>query len=304
MLPRLVPLLESDALRAPVAEALGRLGDANVVAALVDALNQSPRAVASIALALAAIHERMAREFDAGQLIADAVRTRASASAHEALIRVIPAANREERRALVRVLGWLDGDQVQHALTRLLGDATVRADVIEALVRHGDRVVERLIEQLQADDRDIRHAAIVALGRVGSPRATPALLAMLEPDNELLVAIAGALARIGDKAAFEPLLGLLGHADGGVRQSAIGALNSIGHPELPGRIRGRLNDPDPLVRESAVRIAGYFGYPETVADLLACARDQDEAVRRAALEHLPFVDDARVLPALLQRADR
>ena len=213
VLPRLVPLLESDALHAPVAEALGRLGDANVVAALVDALNQSPRGVASIALALATIHERLAREFDDGQLIADAVRTRASASAHEALIRVIPAANREELRALVRVLGWLDGDPVQHALTRLLGDATVRNDVIEALVRHGDRVVDRLIEQLQDDDRDIRHAAIVAIGRVGSPGATPALLAMLEPDNELLVAIAGALARIGDKAAFEPLLGLLGHPD-------------------------------------------------------------------------------------------
>ena len=82
----------------------------------------------------------------------------------------------------------------------------VRADVIEALVRHGDRVVDRLIEQLRADDRDIRHAAIVALGRVGSPRATPALVAMLERDDELLVAIAGALARIGDNAAFEPLL--------------------------------------------------------------------------------------------------
>ena len=61
---------------------------------------------------------------------------------------------------------------------------------------------------------------------------------------------------------------MLGHQDGGVRQSAIGALNSIGHPDLPARIRERLTDPDPLVRESAVRIAGYFGYAETVDGLL------------------------------------
>ena len=63
VLPRLVPLLESDALRAPVAEALGRLGDASVVPALVDALNASSRGVVSIALALATIYERLAREF-------------------------------------------------------------------------------------------------------------------------------------------------------------------------------------------------------------------------------------------------
>ena len=53
------------------------------------------------------------------------------------------------------------------------------------------------------------------------------------------------------------------------------------------------------MRESAVRIAGYFGYSETVHGLLACARDPEEAVRRAALEHLPFTDDARALPTLL-----
>jgi HEAT repeat protein len=302
--PRLVPLLESDALRVPVAEALAYIGDEHAVPALVGALNQSSRGVRSIATALATIQARFERDYHDGARIAEAVRANVKRSAHEALIEAIATSSRDELPALVRVLGWLDGDDVQSALTRLLADSLVRAEVVEALVRYGDRVVEGLIQQLAADDPDVRHAAVVALGRVGSPRATGALVSMLEDSGDLLVAVTGALARIGDKAAFEPLLGLLGHPDASVRQSAIGALNSMGHPQLPSRVAALLCDSDPRMRESAVRIAGYFGYPETVDALFQCAADDDEIVRRAALEHLPFLEDARVLPALVSALER
>jgi len=301
---RLVPLLESETLRVPVAETLGTLGDERAVSPLVRALDGAAAGAASIAAALIRIHDRFEREFQDGARIVDRVREHATVASQRSLVQAVSVAGRNELGPLVRVLGWLDGDDVVSALTRLLGDAGVRDDVIEALVRHGDRVVERLIEQLRSPDRDIRHAAIVALGRVGSRRATPALVSALNAEDDLLIAVAGALARIGDQAAFEPLLALLGHADSAVRQSAVGALNSIGHPDLPSRIGRLLADPNPLVRESAVKIAGYFGYAETVEALFARASDSDEAVRRAALEHLPFVDDVRVLPTLVAALER
>jgi HEAT repeat protein len=59
-----------------------------------------------------------------------------------------------------------------------------------------------------------------------------------------------------------------------------------------------LSDPNPLVRESAVRIAGYFGYPECVEKFFQCASDADENVRKAAVEHLPYIEDRRVLTIL------
>ncbi len=59
-----------------------------------------------------------------------------------------------------------------------------------------------------------------------------------------------------------------------------------------------LDDPSPFVRESAVRVAGYFGYAACVDKVLACCQDPDESVRAAALEHLPYFDDDRALPAL------
>jgi hypothetical protein len=75
------------------------------------------------------------------------------------------------------------------------------------------------------------------------------------------VAIAGALARIGDGRAFEPLLALIGDDDAGVRHAAIGALNRSHYPAMASRIRALLADSNPHVRESAVRVAGFFGTP-------------------------------------------
>jgi HEAT repeat protein len=192
----------------------------------------------------------------------------------------------------------LNGPAVQRALVRLLGQQSVRAQVVEAMVRYGVGVVDLLIDQLGAEDLDTRQAAAVALGRIGDRSATLPLVAALR-DPELAVPAAGALARIGDQDAFDGLLGLLDHADTAVRQAAIAALNSIGHAEMPFRILPLLDDPNPAVRESAVKIAGYFGYHECLDRVLDRCTDSSEAVRRAAIEHLPFFDQPKTTPVLL-----
>ena len=60
-------------------------------------------------------------------------------------------------RGWPRVLGWLDGEAVQRALTRLLGQDTVRSHVVEALVRNGAGVVAAA--HRAAARRGSRHAA-------------------------------------------------------------------------------------------------------------------------------------------------
>jgi HEAT repeat protein len=201
-------------------------------------------------------------------------------------------------RGIARVMGWLGGPPVQRALTRLLGQQSVRGQIVEALVRYGAGVVDLLIDQLRAEDLDTRQAAAVALGRIGDRRATRALVATLG-DPELALPVAAALARMGDGDAFEALLGLLGHVDPAVRTAVIAALNSIGHADMPPRIVILLDDPNPVVRESAVKIAGYFGYPACVDRVLARCTDPSEAVRRAAVDHLPFFEHGGMLPAIV-----
>lgn len=294
---RLVPLLEDELLSPAVVDALGALGDDVAAGPLVELLG-SPRAPAEvIADALASLYDRYELRYGAGEQIATIVRRNMTPAATGRLLDAVQRVGSDRLRGLARVLGWLNGQAVQRALTRMLGQPGIRAQVVEALVRYGAGVVDLLVEQLQAEDLETRQAAAIALGRIGDRRATPALVASLG-DPELAVPVAAALARIGDSAAFEPLLALIGEPDSAVRQAVVSALNSIGHADMPQRICALLDDPNDLVRESAVKIAGYFGYPECLEPTLDRCADPSEAVRRAAVEQLPMFEDARAIAQL------
>jgi len=296
--PRLVPLLTDDLLRAPVIEALGELGDEDVTVPLVQLLNTAAAPTEVITDALAGLYDRYESHYAAGDHIAALVRRSISAAGTQSILDAVQRVGSDRLAGLAKVLGWLEGEAVQRALTRLLGFGAVRAQVVEALVRNGGGVVALLTEQLRAEDLQTRQAAAVALGRIGKRRATGALVAALG-DREIAVAAAGALARIGDADAFPALIGLLGEPDAAIRQAVIAALNSIGHPDMPQRIATLLDDADPTMRESALKIAGYFGYPTCLTRVLARCRDPIDTVRRTAVEQLPFFDDPQVMDALL-----
>ena len=298
--PRVVPLLEDELLREAAADALGHLGDEEVVAPLAALLNAPEAPTRVVAGALAALHDRYERLYGEGAYIADLSRAAINPTGARNLLDALDDSSSEELRPLALVVGWLEGAAVERALTRLLGRADARGEVIEALVRHGPRVTELLVEQLGSEDLEIRKAAVVALGRIGDARAAPALVEVLDEDPELVIPAADALAKIGDPRAFESLLALVGDPSAGVRQAVVGALNSLGSPSMPARVLPLLEDDDPNVRESAVKIAGYFGYPECVELLLERCRDREERVRRAAVEHLPFLEDERATPALVR----
>jgi hypothetical protein len=162
---------------------------------------------------------------------------------------------------------WLRGPAVERALTRLLGNPEVRADVVEAVVRQDvrDRVV-CCIEQLDTADAETRVAAVMALGRLDDRRATPAARAPArrrsrERDR-------GWRQRWRLASAIPPPTNRCcrcsrrrcDRAAGGDRRAEL----DFGHPDMGGAIRTLLGDPDPVLRESALRIAGYFGYRDCV----------------------------------------
>ena len=304
--PRLVPLLHDELVGDQVAEALGQIGDEDAVPPIVAALDRAHTSPASIVDALTGIHRRYAEMFAAGGAhIESLVRESISPAGAQRVIDAAAQASGPTLRHVVTVLGWLGGADVERALTQLLGTRGVQGELIEAIVRFGAPMVDRLIEQLNGEDLETRRAAIAALGRIGDARGVEPLVRLLhEDERDLLGAAIGALARLGDGRAFEPLIALLGDADLAVRQGAIGALNSIGHPEMSDRIRTLLEDTDFRVRESAVKIAGYFGYPTCADALLDRCLDTDETVRAAALEHVAFLDDERCLPVLTAAIER
>jgi HEAT repeat protein len=292
--PRLVPLLEDELLRAPAADALGQVGDEDAIAPLVDLLNRPGAPALVIAKALADLYDRYTKLYHESEHVPDLVRRSIAPTGAQNLLDALDETGDGALRPLALVLGWMEGEAIARALTRLMGRATARKEVIAALVRYGSKVTELLIEQLDSEDLEARQSAVLALGRIGDPSAVPALVKTLNADGELIIPAAGALAKIGDRRAFEALLGLIGHKDAAVRQAAVAAINSLGHPDMPARACVLLGDADPRVRESAVKIAGYFGYRECAESLIGLCEDPDENVRRAAIEHIPYLEDVRV----------
>jgi HEAT repeat protein len=292
--PALVSLLGNPAIASAVLDALGKLGDAHSVEPIVRILGKPEPPIDAAVTALARIHERYDSQLHEGQYIVDLVRRSIGEAAVRRLLEGLDRISEPALPSLAKVLGWISGRQVEEALARLMSLPAVRKEAMIALTRSGSRVADLLIQQLDDNDLENRQAAAAALGRIGDPRAVPALLKSLTEDENVAVAAANALAKIGDRSAHETLVSMLGHPKAVTRRAVIAAINSLGHPDMAQIAFDLLSDPDPLVRESAVRIAGYFGYPDCVEKFFQCASDADENVRKAAVEHLPFIDDPRV----------
>ena len=296
--PRIVSLLDDELLREPAIHLLGQLGDENAVAPLIALLNTPTAPTGAIANALANLSDRYEEQYGAGSYIADLASREISAAGVQNLLDALETPGNEDLRSLALVLGWLKRSSVDRTLTRFMGRADLRDEIIDALVRHGSATLDLLIAQLTAEDLEVRRSAVVALGRIGDSSATPALIDTLSEES-LAIDAANALAQIGDPRAGDGLLNLIGNDDASIRQAAVSALSSLGLPPKPERIIPLLADSDPNVRESAAKIAGYFGYPEASSALVALSRDPNERVRCAVIEHLPFVEDKRVLEVLV-----
>ncbi|HYV10342.1 MAG TPA: HEAT repeat domain-containing protein [Pyrinomonadaceae bacterium] len=297
VVPRILALLDDDLLSIPVVNLLGQLGDDSTVAPLTALLNDPYGPAEAVADALATLSDRYEAQYGEGRYIADLASREVSPTGVQNLLETLDVPGKEDYRSVALVLGWLKGAGVDRALTRLMGRADLRDEIIEALVRHGSATAGLLISQLKAEDLEVRRSAVVALGRIGDSSATSALVNKLD-DKFLAIDAANALAEIGDPEAVNGLLKLIGDEDASIRQAAVAALNSVIPPSMSQRIIPLLHDRDPNVRESAVKIAGYFGYPEAASGLVELSRDPNERVRCAVIEHLPFVEDQRAFEVL------
>lgn len=298
--PRIVPLLDDPLLQVAAAEALGRLGAEDATAPLAALLGRQGTPVASIAGALASLHDRLEEQHGEGVLVANLASAVLTPDAARNLLAALPRAGERERRGIVIVLGWVRGEGIEEALADALAHLDVRRLAADVLARRGAPAIPPLLGALQSEDEEVRKAAATALGGIGEPGAVPALIELLADHPEVAVVATGALARIGDPDALEPLLGQLDHPQAAVRQAVVGALNSIGHPDMLDRVRPLLRHRSLRVREGAVKVAGYLGCADCLDELIDLARRDDEPVRRAAIEQLAQLEHPRARAAVAE----
>ncbi len=122
--------------------------------------------------------------------------------------------------------------------------------------RHG-RLVEPLLDALDAPDWRVRSYAAWALAYAGDSRAVPGLIACLRhPVWRLRAMAAFALRELRDPRAEPVMVAALTDPAWQVRVEAVGYLSAIGGPEVAPRLRPRLDDRHLAVRRAAALALG------------------------------------------------
>jgi HEAT repeat protein len=151
-------------------------------------------------------------------------------------------------------------------------------------------------------------AAAEALGKIGDPKAVPALIKLFRDSSKIVRETAGtALVYIG-YPSVDPLIESLSDKDFVVRCHAARALGGmttdyqigrtwVRDPKVVDALIAALKDPDRAVREDATIALGMIGDPRAIDALVEAMKDG--AVKRHAIASLGMIGDSRALPAVL-----
>lgn len=304
ILPHIYPLLEEDLLSSYVIEILGEIGDEYSVKVLVTYLNNNTQNIEKTIEAIGKIYKNYNEKLQEGEYILKIVKENIKPEGIKNLISSISNLSEESLKNMLPLLGEIKEPVVERILIKFLGNPNLRNEIVETLVKYGKSIVPLLVEKLKDDDKEIKMLSIIALGRIGDNSVVPHLVEVLEKEEDLAVVCAGALAKIGDRRAFEPLIRKLGNPNPYIRQAVISAINSLGHPDLPKRLKELLKSDNVFERESAIKIAGYFGFEECKEGVFKLIDDENEEIRKAVYENIVFFEDERIIDLLKSGLER
>ena len=178
----------------------------------------------------------------------------------------------------------------------------LRRDAAQALGEIGDAAaMEPLIGALKDPKRDVRDAAVVAIGELGGdPRAVEVVAGNLQSGKSIeRDEAASALGKMRHEAGMEYLLPALKDQDFFVRRSAAVSLGQIGHPGAVEALSQTLKDEDKDVREAAASALGDIGTAAAVAPLVQSLGDESAMVRYRAVESLGRIGGSGAVDALV-----
>ena len=216
-------------------------------------------------------------------------------------------ATHQDPRARVRAADALGkvgaevADRACAALRKLLADdkPDVRYTAGLSLGELKDtKSVDALVDVVEGDGHPMpRQAAVIALGMIGDPRATKALIEALgtaPPDVRFQATTS--LAQVNPKAAVVPLRRALRDEDPEVRGSAAAALGDIGDPRIAKAVARLLDDPEKGIRVEAAVTLSRLGDRRGTGVLAAALSDRKHCY--LAGEHLYLRPDDEARAAL------
>ncbi|MGQ0508656.1 MAG: HEAT repeat domain-containing protein [Myxococcaceae bacterium] len=268
-------------------EALARLGEVSVVAALFPLLEDTnPRVT---------------------QAATEAIQALGGEQAKALCLRSAKSVNPSVRRAAIRILayfGWASGVDTLLAAIRD-SDERVRDAAINGLPYIEDpRAVQGLLETAKSPDGRARGVAMRALGQCGRDLRVQACLLRGLTDSDAWVRYyaSQSLGRLGSEIAAEPIAALLRDPAGHVRVAAVEALSHILVPLAAERLIEAARDVDPDVRRAALIGLGISRPPGSERLVVQAAKEGDVPTRLVALSALPSFGSEVALASLLAAA--
>jgi hypothetical protein len=281
-------LKDTDATHAEAAaHALGQIGTAEAVTALLAAPN--PVAPAVVAARLAAVGQLPAAE---GNTILRAVLadTRIAPAHRAAALRGL--LEREPDAAATRIVEQLSGD-----------DQVLKDVVLTALATHPARGLSAaLAAKLSSWDARTQQAVITALGLRGDAAALPAVSAALaHEDVGVRTAAMTALTRLpGSPELAERIARIAATAGGNEASAALASLARLDGPGVSAAIVAKASDGEAALRSVYLEVIGLRNQTEALPLLFAARNDPDVNVRAAALTALTELAPADAQGALLE----
>ncbi len=210
-----------------------------------------------------------------------------------------PANNREMMLRAVAIGKHEDaaaeGAKAVDILARALGDnATPRRHAAAvALGKTGDpRAVKPLEQALRDEDSSVRVSAIEALAHLGNAQSCTLLLSLLKDRNHLVRAAAvETLGRLGDDRVIDIIASaLLKDENWDVRKLSVEALARIKSDRATQLLWQALKDADHDIRSSAAQSLGQIPDPRSIPQLVLSLKDENSSVRQAAKASLRQID--------------
>ena len=210
------------------------------------------------------------------------------------------------RQQAVLAIGRLREPESAPLLLPLVSDPTTRACASRRCARSARsaaRSRSRCCCRCSAEPRkEIRFAAVEALGQIRAPEAVAPLVAALrEPDRNLRRAAAEGLGEIADPRSAPDLIVALEDEHWSVRSAAATALGRVASPKATLALIARADDPDDTVRRAAVLALGELRDARAAPRLVAALADP--ALQAAARESLRRLGP-QVLPEMEQALSR
>ena len=165
------------------------------------------------------------------------------------------------------------------------------------LLKYGDEVVPRLIEEADSEYTRVRFEVVRLMGRIRDPRAVPTLIRALDDKSAKVAALAAwGLGELKAPEALPHLLRYTREVSTDLRAEVIRALgfcyagpdtvSEANADSAYASIRKALEDAQPKVRIAALQASRQFGYRDVALDVIRRSRDESAEVRYVAVQAL------------------